>query len=198
MKTPSFLSALLVIATTAMLAACSSPPPPEPLEPLKLTGSSYTFNVGSINVVQDYHSPKVPPNVEHMGDLSPTQAVKQWAGTRLVAAGHDNSLEVAIEDASIVRRELPKEKTGIEGMLTTEQTEQFDGTLHVILKIYNPQNALPVAHVEASAHASQTLPQNAAPIDRERAVHRISVELMKLIEPQLDADIQRYLSSYLL
>ena len=72
----------------------------------------------------------------------------------------------------IVKKDLPKQKTGIEGMLTNEQAEQYDGTLTVALKIYTSQNVLPIGRLEVTARQSLTLPQNAAPVDRERAVHQ--------------------------
>ncbi len=189
------LSAALIVL---LLAACQDPAPLPPKEPLEFTGPGYTLNVASISVVQDYKSPKTLPNVEHLSDITPAQAVKRWAGVRLTAAGHENTLEVDIKDASIVKTELPKQKTGIEGMLTNEQTEKYDGTVSVAIKIYNPQRILPIAHLDVTVQRSLTLPENAAPIDRERAYHRLTIDLVRALEPELDTNIHRYLGGYLL
>ena len=181
-----------------MLTACQEAPPAPQRQTLELNGPAYTLNVATITVAQDYKSSKRPPNVELLADISPAQAMKQWAGTRLVAAGHENSLELSITDASIVRHDLPKQKSGIEGMLTNEQTEQYTGTLAIDIKIYNPLKTLPVAHLNAKAERSVTLSKNAAPVDRERAYHNITVELMKAIEPEIDSNIRQYLGHYLM
>jgi hypothetical protein len=187
-------SALVVLA----LAACSETPPPAPLEPLQFNSPTYTLNVATITVAQDYHSPRRPPNVEYLSDITPTQAVKQWAATRLVAAGHQNSFEVDIKDAAIVKTELPKQKTGIVGMFTTEQTEQYDGTLTVELRIYSPQSVLAVAHAEVTVQQRLTLPENTTPIDRQRLYHQMTLDLMKALEAEIDANIRQHLSSYLM
>ena len=190
---------ILYAALAALtLSACQPSTPPAPRDDLTFSGPDYRFNVSNITVTQDYRSPKRPPNVEHLSDITPAAAVKQWAGTRMVAAGHGNTLEIDIKDASIVRKDLPKQKNGVEGMFTNEQTEQYNGRLALELKIYSPASALPIARLSAEAERSITLPENAAPIDRERAYHNVAVGLMKAIEPQLDTNIHRYLAPYLM
>jgi hypothetical protein len=189
---------IIAALATLILAACHETPPPAPLEPLALDAPTYTFNVASISTAQDYKSPKIPPNVEHLSDLTPAQAVKQWSGMRLIAAGHGNSLEVDIKDASIVKKDIPKQKTGIVGMFTAEQTEEYDGSLDVEIKIYSPQSVLSVAHAEIHVQRSQTLPENATILDRQRLYHQITLDLMKAFEAEADASIRQYLSRYLM
>ncbi len=171
---------IMAALTLSFLAACTQAPV-IPYEPLDVSGPPYRLNVASVNVVKDYISPKRLPNVEHLADVSPAQAVKKWAAERLIAGGSINTLEVDVKDASILRKDLPKKTSGIEGAFTTEQTEEYDGSLEVEIKIYNAGSVLPVAHLSVAAHQVMTLPDDAAPIDREHLYHRMTVELMKTI-----------------
>jgi hypothetical protein len=43
-----------------------------------------------------------------------------------------------------------------------------------------------------------TLPDDAAPIDREHLYHNMTVDLMNSLTPQLDDNIRRYFGGYLM
>ncbi len=170
----------------------------EPLPALQFTGAPYRLNIAHIKVVEEYKSPRRLPNVEHLADVTPAAAVGQWAQVRLLPAGNAGRLEVVIQDASVVKKELPKQKKGLAGAFTKEQTEEYQGVLAVQLKLYNERRILPVAHVEVTAHLSHTLREDATLLDRERLYHQMTVELMQEVERQLDNNIRRYFSGYLL
>jgi len=127
------MRALIIAVTLLLLAACDHEPPAPPQQ-LTFTGSQLRLNVARVDVVDDYKAPLHAPNIEHLVDIPPAQAVRQWAGARLAAAGSTGSLEVDIKDAGIVKKDLPKQKSGVEGWFTKEQTEEYDGTLAVDLK----------------------------------------------------------------
>jgi hypothetical protein len=180
-----------------LLAACQTATT-EALQPLEFHGSVYRVNTASIDMADDYHTSGTPPHIEKMCDVTPADAIKRWSDARLVAAGQTGRMDVDIQDASIVRHDVPKTSSGVTGAFTTEQTEIYEGTLEVELKLYDTVRPLPFAHLHVSAHQSQTLPDNAAPIDREHLCHNMTVEMMRRLDSQLDANIRTYFSNYLL
>lgn len=188
---------LIALLSFSFLAACTQPELMQ-IEPLDVSGPVYHLNVASVTIAKDYTAPHSLPHVEYLADIPPAEAVRKWASERLIADGQQNSLEVTIKEASILRTDIPKQTTGIEGAFTTEQTEQYNGTLDVEIKIYTPQSALPAAHLEVKAHQLLTLPDDAAPIDREHVYHQMTVELMKQVLPQLDDNIRRYFGNYIM
>jgi len=186
----------LFIAALLLLAACQSTPL-VPQADIPYAGTPYALNVASITVVEDYVSPKRLPNVEQLADVRPDDAMREWVKNRLVAAGKQYTLEVDIVDASVIRKDLLKQKTGIEGWFTKEQTEQYDGNLQVTLKIYG-NRILPVAHAEASAHQTLTLREDATLADRKALYHEMTANLIRAISLELDKNIRQYFSRYLL
>ncbi len=194
------MSALRFVPLAALfiLAACQSVPPVPPAEPLDISGTPYQLKVASIQVSKDYVSPHGPANVEYLADVPPAQAMKQWIAHRLVAAGQEGSLEITIKDASIVKKDLPKQKTGVEGFFTKEQTEEFDGTLIVEMKLYSGHRVLPAAHIEASAYEAQTIREDADIPQRKAVYQRITAELIKQVNTQLDNNIRQYFANYVI
>lgn len=181
-----------------LLVTACQPATTEPLQPLEFHGPIYRVNTATIDMADDYHTSGTPPHIEKTCDVTPADAIKRWSDARLVAAGNTGRMEVDIQEASIVRHDVPKTSSGVQGMFTTEQTEIYDGTLEVELKLYNNVRPLPIAHLHVSAHQSQTLPDDAAPIDRERLCHNMTVEMLHRLNSELDANIRAYLSNYLL
>ncbi len=110
----------------------------------------------------------------------------KWADARLSAGGTTNTLEVRITDAAITKKALAKQKTGIEGFFTKEQTEELSGRLAVDLKLYSPERTLPVAFSQVSAELSRTVREDAS-LEERKAIHRqIVSEIMQEVDKMLD------------
>lgn len=185
------------IVLLLLLTACSTSMPSQ-TPPLTFEGPDYRFNVAEIKVVDDYRPTRQPPHVEHLFELSPAGAIHQWAGEKLSAGGTSGSLAVVITEASVLRKDLPKTKHGITGMLTKEQTEQYDGTLSVEMKLYVPDRALPIAQTRASVRQSHTLREDAGVFHREALYKQMTTDLMQMLQQELDRNIRQYFSNYML
>jgi hypothetical protein len=192
------MRSILIAAALLMLAACDTTPAIPPSPDLGFNGAPFALNVANVQVIDDYLSPRRAPNVEYLSDFPPTLAVHRWATARLVAAGHKGRLEVDIKNASIVRTYLPKANTGLSALVTKEQTERYDGTLTVTLKIYDDTHILPVAHVDATVEQSSTIREDASLSDREQLYRDISVRLINALDAQMNRNIRQYFSHYLL
>lgn len=180
----------LMLAFT--LAACNSHEVPPPQKPLNYTGQNYRLNVGKITVFDDYDS--ADQNTSYVLG----KEMHKWAQARLSAQGTDKSMEVRITEAGITKKALPKQKTGVEGFFTKEQTEELSGRLAVDLKLYSPEKTLPVAFAQASVELSRTVREDAS-LEERKAIHRQIVgEIMQEIDKMLDEKMRTYFSQYLM
>ena len=185
-----------IIAALLLATACTQtyiPPKPD----IDFSGTPYLLNVANVTVVDEYISSNQLPNVEKLADVSPTDLMKKWQSSKLVAAGHSGYAELVIKDAHIARKDLGKKKTGVEGYFAKEQTEEYNGGLEVELKIYDGKKTMPVASLHVSSKNSRTLREDANIIDHNNLYHEMSVELLKLIEPELDRNIREHLGRFL-
>ncbi len=189
---------ILLLVSALLLAACQSTPVQPPVEPIKFISAPYALKVATINITEDFTTTHHTPHVEYQFETPPDQAMKDWATSRLVAAGQQNRLEVDIIDASVIRTNIPKQKTGIEGFFTKEQTEEYEGTLEVTLKIYDNRKILPVANAHVTAHQTLTLREDANLLDRKALYQQMTFNLMQQIDTELDKNIRQYFANYLL
>lgn len=190
MKKIVCLSAMLLL-----LASCQHSVPQE-VKTFSDEGPAYRLNVARVEVVDDY-DPAPKQRTEYAFGRSLGKAMHQWADKRLVAVGTEKVLEVHITNASIRKKELPKQKAGVEGWFTKEQTEEYTGTLAVELKLYSPERTLPVAHAEVSAELTRTLREDASLEDRKVLNRSMTAEIMNEIDGALDRNIHGYFSNYL-
>lgn len=191
MRKTAFLALLLVTS------ACQETVVPHYNPTITFNGPSYALNVAQINILEDYQSSKVLPHVEKLASITPAQAVKQWASSKLSADGKTGYAEVSIEDAHILKKDLAKQKTGIEGLFTSEQTEEYDGALEVEIKIYDGVHVLPMAHISAKSESMRTLGEDSTVLDHQNTYFDITEELIKSLELELDRNIERNFKAYL-
>ena len=185
-----------LLLTVFMLAGCHPQDVVAPVKSYKVEGQPYRFKVARVAVIDDFNTkPRLRTDVKPEQTLA--QVMHEWSDKRLVAAGRENVLEVHLTDADIAKKELPKEKSGLEGLFTKEQTEQYDGKLSVELKLYTPERTLPIAHAEISAELSRSLREDANMQDRKRLYRAMTAELMEQMDEALGRNIQQYFTTYL-
>jgi hypothetical protein len=180
-----------------ILAACSQPASLQPVQ-LNFSGSAYRLNVAEIAIAEEYVSSHHLPHVEYASEVLPADTIKKWIESRLNTAGSANQLEVVIKDASIIKKDVPKAKSGLEGFFTKEQTEEYEGRMEVSLKIYSEKSTLPVAHTEAIVHQLLSLREDATAFDRKNLYNQMTTDLIQALDRELSNNIQRYFSNYLL
>lgn len=191
------IATMLLFCLLGITSACEQTYVPQKPQ-VSFSGEPYILNVASMNVIDEYKTSKTLPHVEGLSDIPPSEAIHQWAAARMIAKGQSGYAEIVIKDARITRKTMPKQKTGLEGYFTTEQTEEYSGRLEVEIKIYDGASSLPVAHLSTYSQSSLTLAENATLVDHSNAYHQISVDLIKALEPQLDRNIRGHFGKYLL
>lgn len=168
----------------AALSGCVNAPPPPQYPPLQFsdTQNNLPFNVARIEVVDDYVPPMTEPHVETRSPLSPSNAVRQWASQRLVAAGSGGVLRVHILDASIVEAPLATTQ-GVEGVLTEEPDRRYTGSLRVRLEYqpgYGSSN-----FAEAASSRSISVSKRATLNDVDQQLYDLSAGMMRDVDTAL-------------
>lgn len=190
------LKKILSLCAALALSACQERGPGGP--PLELSFAHYQpihLDVGSIEFIESYQPPMVPPNVEHLMPYSPTEALRIWVRERLHAVGDDRSLQVIVKDAHVTFTRLPT-PGGVKGLLTISQDRRYDARIEAELRIYGSR-AMSEASINVNATRSVTMAENASVNMRDAAFRRLARELMENLNAELEKNIYMYFSQYI-
>lgn len=186
-------TALLGLTLTAV--GCQSAPKAPEYPPIRFTdGAPIRLDVARIDVVQQYRPPLAAPNVEHAFPVRPAAAVAQWARDRLRAAGGQGRAEVVVLDASAIEVAL-KKTTGLRGALTTDQSERYDASISVEVRI-SDGGGRQRATASAKARRSRTVPEDITLNGREKLWYAMTVKLMATIDEALRRRIKQSLAEF--
>ena len=193
------MNRLRLCTTLALLAlaaaSCRAPPEPPDFPPIRFVDAGpIRLDVGRIAVVEEYRPPLAAPNVEHVFPVQPAAAVAQWARDRLRAVGADGRAELVIRDASVVEVALRK-TTGLRGVLTTDQSERYDASIEVELRIIDGLNRRR-GHATAIAKRSRTVPEDITMTGREKVWYAMTRAMMKAIDQALQRQIRKGLAAF--
>ncbi|WP_282604286.1 hypothetical protein [Pelagibius sp. Alg239-R121] len=179
-----------------VLAACETPPSQNNFAEITFRHlPEIKLNVSEIVYESEYEAPKTAPNVDHIFPVAPAQAAERWAADRLRAVGPDNKAFFILKDASVTEEQL-ETKGGLTGAFTTEQTERYLARMVVEMKIVdNFGNTL--ANLNARAERSTTTPEDLSLREREEVWFKLTEDIMRDIDQQLDPTIRRVFFPYM-
>ncbi len=182
-----------------MVAACQTPPPPQKFPELTWAHMDpYVFNVGKVEVVSRFTAPLRAPHVEHLLPFTVQAAAMNWGRDRIQAGGEGGgAVTVTILDASTVEVPLEKEKEGVEGYFTDKQSERYDMTVKVKIKVRSA-TGLSTGSVTAHAVRTQTVAEDITLDERERVWFTMIESLMQELNATLEASIAKHLGKFLL
>jgi hypothetical protein len=186
--------AVLAIAATLALGACTSAPPRPQARQISFANlAPISFDVARVEVVQQYQPPQVPPNVDHLTPVPPSDAIRRWANERVRAMGASGTMRVIIKDASITETHL-KPTTGVRGTFTTDQSERYDGRLSVDLVVEVPSRQFQ-GYTGATVSRTISVPENVSLQGREDAWHSLVERMMADLNAKLEEGIDGNLSA---
>ena len=190
--------AALLLVVLAGLAACNAPPSREPFPRLTYVHlPPYRLAVGRVDIVEAYHSPMKPPNIEQNFPVSPAATAEQWAHDRLQAVGGPGRAVYTVLRADALETHLAGDQgTGLFGDFTIPQSERYDLNIAVRLQIVDA-NGRSTASVDASATRSRTVAADATLNDRERVWFDMTEQAMIDLNASLEKSIPQYLRAYL-
>jgi len=195
-KTHAYLLIVAGLILPIVLAGCAAPPAQQNFAELSYRHlAPINLAVGTFTIETRYIPPLKLPHVEHRAPVPPYAAVRQWGLDRVRATGGVLRARLVILDASIVEKKLPL-KGGITGAFTREQGARYDGKLTVLLEILDSAGRQR-AFVTGRANRSQTVPEGASIAARERTLFAVTEDMMRQLNTELDANIEKYFGQYM-
>jgi hypothetical protein len=183
-------------AALLALAGCDTAPPVQVLPPISFAGETpIQLDVGHLIIQPAYHSPRRPPYYDYLMPVAPEAAAVTWAKERLQPVGRTGYARVTIRDAKVIETDLPTQK-GVGTMFTDQLSQRFDGTLDVTVEILDARH-MPLAHVEARATASRSLPQGLSIDQRNRELYDLTTSLIHNIDSQMNGLINSYMARWI-
>ncbi|MBT6443012.1 MAG: hypothetical protein HOK61_11350 [Alphaproteobacteria bacterium] len=153
------------------------------------------FKVGRVEVVDEYRSPLIDPNVEHTFPTPPAVAIRRWIADRVQTSGSSDILRITIRDASAVRVELDTNQD-LEAWFTTEQSERIDARVDVQFQIIG-DDGVAGSYAAAEAARSRTLPEGATLNERDQIHFDLISALINDFNASMEQAVRQYLADYL-
>lgn len=187
-----FLAGLAV----AILASCETTLPLNEFPELQYNHlAPIRLDAVRIELVEQYKSIGARPYVEHEFPHRPATIAARWATDRLKAVGTANVVRVTILKGSVVEVPLAR-TTGVKGVFTIDQSEQYDGTLSVRIEIIGPGKRQ-LAYVTSQATVSRSVPEDITLADREKVWFRMTEAMMNDLNLSLERQIRQHFKSWL-
>jgi len=187
--------AVMVLVFVAALSACGSTPEPPTFPEITFKHlHPIEIDAAEVEVVDAYTPPLRAPNVEHEFPTSPGEAVHRWARDRLNPVGDGGTVEVTIEDASVI--EVPLERTtGVEGLVTVDQAFRYEARLEVAIELLDAQGRS-LGVVRTTAERTRTTPEDLTLNERDQVFFELTEALMRDFNVEAEKALRRYLGEY--
>ncbi len=186
----------LFLGAVLALAGCTGAPPQNLYPPLTYDHlPPLKFTVAEVEIEDAYVPSTMPPHVEVLFPVRPSEAALAWARDRLVATGTQRKLRYVVKEASVT--ETPLEvQSGVTGAFTTDQSERYDARLVLEVQILDD-----TGRVESTASAravrSVTVAEDASINEREGTWYKLTQKLMDDMNAQLEETLRQAFFRYL-
>lgn len=186
-----------VIGGAAVLAACATAPAPARFAEITFAHEPpFVLDVARVEFVEQFVAPLEPPHVESEFPIPPADGARRWAQDRLRTAGLNRTARAILLDASAVERGLATQG-GVTGFFTSDQEKRYDVTVAMRIEIVADDGRYVEAHVQASANGSATVAEDATLEERDRTLYRLTEQVMRALDGELDAGIRKHLAAYI-
>ena len=157
---------------------------------------SLNLNIATIEITHSYNQPMTAPYVDHLFHTPPAVALDRWARERLRSLGTRGLARFTIIEASVTETKLDKKK-GIMGLLTKDQSERYDAILKAKLEIFG-DSGRSWGFAEAQATRSITVREDLSINQRNQEWFNLTEELVRDINTELEKNILKYLSKWII
>lgn len=192
----SLLKKLALLAVVVLPAACAAPAPVRLPDMTFTDRPRFLLDVAQIQVVDQYQPAFRLPNIEHQVPVPPAKAVDRWARDRLVPVGNSGTAVITIKDARVIENSL-RVTPGVQGVFTKEQAARYDAFVEVTIDIKPTNINMPEGSASARAERSRTVAEGISPNELDRVLYELVEGLMRDLDVQLDANVQRFLAAYI-
>ena len=153
-----------------------------------------TLDVASVSAKTSYQKPLVAPNVEHEFPVDIAKTAEGWVAGRLRAGGASGTAVLNVVEASVVETKLDK-KTGLTGLVTTDQGHRYDATLTATLSAEDLTSQR-AAETTVTVKRSQTVPEDATFNEREEIWYEMTEKLMADFNAELEKSIGQHMTLF--
>ena len=188
---------LCIALLASLLAAACATPEPAPTLPEMTFGHLPPLNlsVRSVGVVSEYAPPLQAPNVEHQFPTPPEKALRRWGTDRLKAGGKSNDARFTIINAAVKETPLKTDR-GVSGTFKVEQSERYAAEIEALLEILDDRGRT-IGHASTRVTRSRTIAEDASLYQREKMWFKLTEDLMKDFDMEMEKNIRRYLVNWL-
>jgi hypothetical protein len=152
------------------------------------------LDVGEVQIEQAYVAPSEAPNVGYRFPVAPKDAAAQWGRDRLVAQGDRLTFRYIVREASAIETAL-KTKSGVTGLITTDQSERYD--THIVIEMQILDGRQLQGSATAEARRSITVPEDITLKDREKVWYKLTEDTMNDLNDQLEQTIKTAFFPYI-
>ena len=189
---PIRFAALIAILS---LTACVETPIQQVAPSVDYSANIITFDVNEKVVLNDT---TLTPEAQKLADtykLSVESALKEWVKNRVQKGGPQGTFYAIIKSVTIVSKQLPV-KTGMQGYFNREQAEELIGSIEILFSIEGSARNLPQAEASVKVTASESLPEEASAMEREKAYTSLINRLIAGVDAEAPKQFNQYFSAY--
>ncbi len=183
---------LAMCAAVLLLSSCQSAPPDTQTPVLMFdTLPQISMNVARIEIVDGYQPPMKAPNVDHLFKQPPREVARRVIEKQLVANGSNHTLRVIIEDASVIKKDLPVSE-GFTGFFANEESEEYISRVSLKFQLVADDTAeRVVADAFVLSERTQTLLEDSSPAERDMAFFTLDENIMQDIRKGIEGSVKR-------
>jgi hypothetical protein len=153
------------------------------------------FDAAIVEIFDEYHPTLAAPNVDHLFQISPALAARNWANARIGAAGSAGSVRVIIKNASVVQVNLPV-RTGVGGLFFNEQDVRYEAILE--LSIEYRRVLFVTSSVRTEVMRSRTASESISVAERNQLFFKLTEDLLADLDAEIVSNISQYMADGLL
>ena len=183
---------MAMFVAVSLLAGCQNAPPDTQTPQLVFdTLPQISMNVARIEIVDGYQPPMKAPNVDHLFKQPPRDVARRVLEKQLVANGSNHTLRVIIEDASVIKKDLPVSQ-GFTGFFSNEESEEYISRVSLKFQLIADDTAdRVVADAFVLSERTQTLLEDSSPAERDMAFFTLDENIMQDLRKGIEGSVKR-------
>ena len=183
---------MAMFVAVSLLAGCQNAPPDTQTPQLVFdTLPQISMNVARIEIVDGYQPPMKAPNVDHLFKQPPREVARRVLEKQLVANGSNHTLRVIIEDASVIKKDLPVSQ-GFTGFFSNEEAEEYISRVSLKFQLIADDTAdRVVADAFVLSERTQTLLEDSSPAERDMVFFTLDENIMQDLRKGIEGSVKR-------
>ena len=185
----------LIAAALPLVGACAAPEPRPDFVPIDFADRPRL----RLDVARGIFRDETGGNQQTEGDEDPSEVgryfpdpprevVERWVRQRLAPVGTEGEVQAILYDASVRETGLPRTQ-GIRGLVTIDQSEQYDARIVLALRAYD-RNGQFTSGVDSRIERSTTVRENLGRGERTATWHRLMEDVARRLDEEMERAIR--------